>query len=200
MKNEKEKKVINANEEQQQEVKKLSPDQLREQEQLFADSDLISPANKQIKEAELIQTLGGDVINLDEYVEANYVTKQNTHYFKDLFYYPLADIFGVSREVMDRYVKPHFVPIFKNNFILARFPRKVVNRIQGKNKYISYCRRKYHHYQIMTKKADDQYRLYIYQAQEIMKDKSSIKDFIIEYCTKYHLSIQLDLFENLIIK
>lgn len=155
-----------------------------------------------INKVEIVETIGGDLINIDDYVESNYIdyTGQDTHFFKETFYYPLADMFGVPRSVMDNYVKPHFVPQFINAFILSRFPQKVINRIHYKNKYISYCRRRYHHYQIMTKKADDDYRLFIGEVEQFLArtPKPAFKDFVKEFCPPHNISVQLDLFENLL--
>jgi hypothetical protein len=185
-----------------QKVKKVDPKHQEEQEKLFSEADKISPVSKKINKVEIVKTIGGDEINLAEYVEENYVNfkGKSTHYFRDLFYYPLADMFGVPRKVMDDFMKPYFVPAFKNAFILSRFPQKVVARIHEKNPYIYYWNREFFHYQVMTKKADADYRLFISQAQEIFSrnPKPTIKEFMKEYCEKYKVPMQLNLFDDLI--
>jgi len=183
-------------------VKKVDPKHIQEQELLFTKADLISPINKKIDPIEIVKTIGGQEINLNEYIEVNYInyTGQDTHFTREQFYYPLADMFGVDRKLMDNFIRPHFVPVFKNNFIISRFPQKVVSHIREKNKYIAYCRRGFFHYQLMTKKADSDYRLYIGQVQAIINrnPQPTLKEFIIEYCTEYHLAIQLDMFDSVL--
>jgi hypothetical protein len=200
MKNDKKKKKIILPDNSKKQVKKVDPKQSEEQEQLIFKIKKLSPANKKINKAEIVKLRGGDEINIDEYVNENYITGKSTHYFRDQFYYPLADMFGVSRKVMDEFVKPYFVPAFKNAFILSRFPQKVINRIHEKNPYIYCWNRRYFHYQVITKKADAEYRLFISQAQEIFnrEQKPTVKEFINEYCTKYNVPMQLNLFEDLI--
>ncbi len=146
------------------------------------------------EEKQIIQLQGGGEIDVNLYVSKSHAQKC-THYYKELFYYPLADLFGVPRSVMDDYVKPHFVAVSKHNFILSRFPQRVVDRILADNKYVGFCRREYHHYQLLTPEADAQYKLFIWQVQEMMKVSSSVKDFIIKYSTEYKLPIQLNLFD-----
>jgi hypothetical protein len=181
-------------------VKKIDPKQTEEQENLLFKAKQLSPANKKINKVEIVQLKGGDEINLDEYVNEHYITGQSTHYFRDQFYYPLADMFGVPRKVMDEFVKPYFVPAFKNAFILSRFPQRVIDRIHERNPYIYYWNRRYFHYQVITKKADAEYRLFISQVQEIVnrEPKPSFKEFMDEYCEKYKVVKQLNLFEDLI--
>jgi hypothetical protein len=200
MKNDKKKKKIILPDNSKKQVKKFDPKQSEEQEQLIFKIKKLTPANKKINKAEIVKLRGGEEINIDEYVNENYITGKSTHYFRDQFYYPLADMFGVSRKVMDEFVKPYFVPAFKNAFILSRFPQKVINRIHEKNPYVYYWNRRYFHYQVITKKADAEYRLFISQAQEIFnrEQKPTVKEFINEYCTKYNVPMQLNLFEDLI--
>jgi len=144
-----------------------------------------------------VQFINGSEIDLDEYIDENFITERKTHYFKP-FYLSLADLFGVDAKVMEIFRKPRFVPKFKNYFILGRFPQPVVNRLKAKNKYVGYFR-KYYYYQLITKKADAEYRNFIWQAQEMaILYKGQPKRFIVEYCTKYGLSIQLDLFDGII--
>lgn len=200
------KKVVSEGEKGQQskKVKKVDPKHQEEQEKLLFDADQISPIGKRkkINKAEIVKTMGGEEINLADYIEENYITGKSTHYFKEQFYYPLADMFGVPRKVMDEFVKPYFVPVFKNAFILSRFPQRVVNRIQEKNPYVSYWYRRYFHYQFLTKTADVEYRLFISQAQEIMNrvPKPTVKEFINEYCDKYNVPKQLSLFDDFLEK
>lgn len=184
---------------QKKNVKKIiDPKHQQEQEELFAKSDEISPANKKIDKSEVIQTIGGEAIDLGRYIEENYIAVQSTHYFKS-FYLALADLFNVDPIVMERFVKPVFVPVFKNYFILGRFPQKVQNRLKAKNKYIGYYKRKYYFYQLITKEADVKYRTFIDDAEKMaVAHKGNIKKFIIAYCTEYKLPIQTDLFDNFI--
>ena len=190
----------NKQDKQDKKVKKVDPKHQEEQEELFKKSDDISPISKKLNKAEVTYTTrGGEEINVADYVEEHYFTGKSTHYWRDLFYYPLADMFGVPRKVMDNFVKPYFVPVFKNAFILSRFPHKVVNRIHERNGYIFFWNRKYFHYQVMTKKADADYRLFIKQAQDIFsrEPKPTVKEFIKEYCAKYNVPEQLNLFVDL---
>lgn len=196
-----EKKITNKEifENKQKRVKKIiDPKHQQEQEELFAKSDAISPANKKIDNEEIIRTIGGEEIDLSRYIEENYISVRSTHYFKS-FYLALADLFNVDPVVMEKFVKPVFVPVFKNYFILGRFPQKVQNRLKAKNKYIGYYRRKYYFYQLITKEADLKYRTFIKDAEEMaVTHKGNFKKFIIAYCTQYKLPIQMDLFDNFI--
>lgn len=197
MKEKKQKKIL-PSENQNKPLKKADPKHQQEQENLFSKADAISPANKKIDEDEIVHLQGGTDINISEYIRENYA-QASTHYFKT-FYLSLADLFGVDPKVMVYYRKPHFVPVFKNSFIYARFPQRVVDRMHEKNPYISYCKRRYKNYQCLTIKADEELREYIWQAHTMIDDCSSVKEFIIAYCTKYSLPIQLDLFDNLLAK
>jgi hypothetical protein len=195
---EKKEKAIAQNRQLKQQIKIAPPKHLQEQEGLFAKADAISPASKKIDESEIVKLRGGEEINLAQYISENYA-EAATHFYKP-FYQALAQLFSVDPIVMERYRKPHFVPVFKNSFIYARFPQRVIERIHEKNPYVGYCKRKYKNYQCLTIAADEQLREYIMQVQTIIEMSDNVKDFIILYCTKYNLPIQLNLFENLIAK
>lgn len=198
MRNDKKKKKIILPNTSKKKVKKVDPKQKEEQEQLIFKIKKLSPANKKVNRDEIVSLRGGDKINLDEYINENFITGRSTHYFKP-FYLTLAALFCVDPSVMERFVKPVFVPIFKLKFILGRFPQRTQDRLKQKNKYSGYFKRKYYFYQLVTKKGDAEYRNFIKEAEEMaVLHKGDLKGFIVAYCSKYGLPIQLNLFDGII--
>lgn len=201
MKDEKKKrKVLPVDKEKKQKkIKKIDPQHEQEQQQLFTKADAISPANKKSQKELDIELRGGTAINIDEYVRENYVEKA-THFFRDTFYFPIADLLGISRDYMRTFVKPLIVPMLKRVLIYGRFPNAIQRKIYKKNPYTGYCTRSYWNYQFLTIKADDQLRGFINDFEteltEVLKANGDIKKFITQYCEKFHIPIQLNLFEG----
>lgn len=187
--------------EQKKKVKKIKPEHKQEQEELFKKSDQISPANKKIDTNEFVQ-LNGDIFNIDDYIRKNFVGKA-THFYRS-FYYLIADLLGVSRELMKPFVKPLIVPLLKRILIYGRFPNAVQIRLYKRNPYTGYCTRTYWNYQWLTQKADSKLRDFIVdferEGQKVLDNNGDMKTFITEYCRQFNIPIQLDLFDNLIRK
>lgn len=182
-------------------VKPIDPKHLQEQEELFKESDRISPVSKKIDKAEIVTvtTIGGEVINIADYIAETYAGK-STHFYPS-FYNLIADLMGVSREVMIPFVKPPIVPALKRLLIYGRFPNAVQRKIYSNNPYTGYCTRDYYNYQLLTKEADALCVKYIEEfeitAEEVLLRNGILKDFIIEHSIKCGLPIQLDLFGNI---
>lgn len=178
-------------------VKKVDPKYQEEQENLFSEADQISPVSKKINKIEIV-TIGGEEINVGEYVEDNYITGKSTHYFKP-FYIAIADLLGLSHEVMKPFRKLRIVALLKRKFVWGRFPNAVQQKIYKRNPYTGYCTRTYWNYQVITKKADILSKDYIKDFEEtaknVLENKGRMKEFIIEHSTKCGLPVQLDFFE-----
>ncbi len=179
-------------------IKKIDPKQLQEQEGLFSQADSISPINKKIDKAEIIQLTSGEFVNVDEYVDEHFYAEVATHFYK-IFYNLIADLLGISREEMKPFRKPYVVALLKNKLIYGRFPNAIQKKIYARNPYIGYCTRKYWNYQTLTKTGDLSLRDFINDFQilgeSVLGNNGNLKIFIIEYCKKYQLPIQLELFD-----
>jgi hypothetical protein len=201
MKKEKKNKINNTllENEQQKKVIIVDPKKLQEQEQLFSEADLISPANKKIDKAEIIQLNNNSFLNVDEYVDDNYYSGKAKHFYKESFYYPLADLIGVERKEMDRFVKRRIVALLKGKLLYGRFPNAIQRKISARNPYTGYCTRSYFNYQTLTKKGDLSLREFINDFENILEsvllNKGNLKTFIIEYSSKFKIPIQPDFFD-----
>lgn len=182
---------------QEKKIREVNPKHIEEQQELFSKADQISPANKKIDKAEIIQLRDGSYLNIDDFVSNTYAEK-STHFYKNEFYYPIAELLGESRQIMDPFVKPIIVPKLKRALIYGRFPNAIQRRIYQRNKYISYYQRRYYNYQILTKKGDIELRQFICDFEEemalVLNNGGNLKDFILSYSKKYKLPIQLELF------
>jgi hypothetical protein len=200
MKDDDKKKKIEPGNKQDKKVKKINPKHQEEQEKLFSEADQISPVSKKIDKAEIVKTIGGEVINVADYVEDNYVTGKSTHYFKP-FYNAIADLLGLSHDVMKPFRKLRIVALLKRKFVWGRFPNTVQQKIYKRNPYTGYCTRTYWNYQVITKKADTLSREYIKDfeetAKKVLENNGRMKEFIIEHSTKCGLPIQLEFFESM---
>jgi len=196
--NKKKRKIVPTNEQKKQ-VKKFDPKQQQELDDLVFKADLISPANKKIDKVEIVELRSGGIINIDEYIRENYIEK-STHFFLESFYFPIADLAGISRDAMRQFVKPLIVPLLKKFLLYGRFPNAVQERLYKKNKYTGYYSRQHWNYQWLTKKADAELREFITQfedeAERVLAANGNLKTFIVEYCRKYHLAIQPEIFEQ----
>jgi len=200
MKNDKtNKKKILPQEEQKKRVKKIKPEQQQEQEYLLFQADSISPAKKRIDLNE-IELNSGEKINLDDYILENYITEKSTHFYKQ-FYFLIADLLCIDHERMKKFIKPLIVPFLKKYLIYARFPNKVQQRLYSRNKYTGFYSRICWNYQWLTRNADLELRDFISQfekdAEEVLKSGGNMKKFIEDYCQKYNLPVQQEIFELL---
>lgn len=179
-------------------VKKVDPKFQEEQQMLFTQADDISPINKKIDKAEIIELKGGEYVNIDEYIAENYA-EASTHFFRD-FYNCIADLLGVSRDVMKPFKKISIVPLLKRQLIYGRFPNAVQIKIYKKNPYTGYCTRQYWNYQLLTIKGDLLLRGFICDfqasAQRVIEQNGNLKTFINEYCREFGLPIQMELFQT----
>lgn len=139
-----------------------------------------------------IKLIGGREFTLEEYIAENLVAYESK-FFKDWFY-ELARLFGVDKKEMDPYVKPKFVPEFIINFVYARFPYKVFERLRKKCKFVSRTMRSHKLFQWLSKDASKQLDVVIEQVFLIMKDSADFKDFQKKYSDAYKLHFQVDLF------
>lgn len=136
----------------------------------------------------------------DKFVLENYVVDEYVEYeykFKKYWYYALADLYKVDRSVMDKYVKPKFVPMFKIHFIYARFPQTLLQSLRKKSPFIfpgySGLRtsKLYNH---LSKDASDKVDIVIQQAFDVMEQSTSVLDFKEKYSSLYKVYYQVDLF------
>ncbi len=111
-------------------------------------------------------------------------------FFKDWFY-RLADIYGEPRSVMDVYVKPDFVRRFIIQFIYGRFPYLLLRTLRSRNRKIKGKGKLFQH---LRKDASARLDEIIAQTYEIMLATQNVSDFKINYCTKYKIYFQVELF------
>lgn len=179
--------------------KVLDPKQRQEQEELLFQADAISPVNKVINRPEIVQLSNGTLLNVDDYIAETYAGK-STHFYLESFYFPIADLAGIPRDAMKNFIKPLIVPMLKRFLLYGRFPNAVQAKLYKKNKYTGYYSRSYWNYQWLTKEADLKLKEFISQfeleAERVLAAGGNLEAFITDYCTKYKLPIQLDMFKQ----
>ncbi len=115
--------------------------------------------------------------------------------FKKIWFYRLADLYKVDRQLMEPYVKPDFVRLFIIQFIYARFPRNVLRQLRGRNRKArkngNNGAKLYHH---LSKEASDQLDIVIREASDMMVECTTIQEFTNKYSSKYKVWFQTQMF------
>ncbi|OJY92205.1 MAG: hypothetical protein BGP13_08560 [Sphingobacteriales bacterium 40-81] len=138
-----------------------------------------------------VKLIGGDEFTLSDYISevmAEYESK-----FKREWWYRLADLYNVSRSVMDKYVKPEFARQFLVQFVYGRFPQSVLKMLRSKNRKISSAENRTKLFQHLTKKASEQLDLVIEQVFIMMGNCNSPMEFKLAYSKEYKIYFQLEL-------
>lgn len=174
-------------------TKKVDPKHKEEQENILFRTNEKSPGQKKINQSEIIQLQSGIPLSLSAYVKRNYV-EHSVHFFKP-FFYAFADVYGLERALMDKYVKPKCVPRFINRYIYGRFPNKVLNKIHCYNPLLSDFSRAYKNFQFLTIYADNLLQTYINDAIECLEESKSYAEFKIKFVQKFGVPNQIELFE-----
>jgi hypothetical protein len=138
----------------------------------------------------LFAETGFEVTNIVADVLADYESK-----FKIEWFYKLADLAGVKRNVMDVYVKPEFVRLFIIEFVYARFPNKILKTLRSKNRQTSTENRRTKLFQHLTKSASEQLDLVISQVEQVMNDSVNLIDFKMKYSNLYSVYFQTGMFQ-----
>ena|ERR1700722_17299399 len=175
-------------------VKKATPKQIEEQENLLFKAKQLSPANKKINKDDILELRSGIPLNLSAYVRNNLV-EHSVHFFRP-FFYAIADIFVLDRIVMDSYVKPKCVPRFINRYVYGRFPNAVLRRIREKNPLLEDFSREYKNFQFLTEYADRLLRQYIEEAIRVLRASKSYKEFREKFVHEFGVANQTELFED----
>ncbi len=141
--------------------------------------------------------LNGDrELSLEEYIVDNLV-EYRSHFYKD-YYYGIAKLCNLDRSVMDEYQKPKFVADFTINFVYARFPKDVVDRLMSKAPWTPIPGiREIKLFQHLSPIATEQLDLYIAQVEEMMRQCDDLTEFKLKYSKKYNLYFQIDMFNDL---
>jgi P63C domain len=175
-------------------VKKATPKQIEEQENLLFKAKQLSPANKVKKTDQIIERRGAAPLNVSAYVR-NHITEHSVHFFKP-FFYAIADVFLLDRHVMDTYVKPKCVPRFINRYVYGRFPNAVLRRIREKNPLLEDFTRESKNFQFLTDYADRLLRQYIEDAIRVLRASRSYKEFREKFVQEFGIANQTELFED----
>ena len=133
-----------------------------------------------------------------DFLFSNIIEKYESK-FKKSWFYMLADLYQVDRKLMDTYIKPDFVRLFIIYFIYARFPRRVLSRLRGRNRKAykdGYTNIKL--FQHLTGEVSEQLDNIIKQVYELMGEcvanGEGIKEFTNEYSSKYKVWFQTQMF------
>lgn len=138
-----------------------------------------------------IKLIRGNDFSLEKFV-ASVMARYESKFPKEWFY-KLADLYEVGRELMDVYVKPDFVRRFIVQFVYARFPYMLLRTLRSKNKKLGGKVKLFQH---LTKDASDKLDVIIDQVYRVMGESNSPLDFKMRYSNKYHVYFQLDVFEQ----
>ena len=142
-----------------------------------------------------IKLYGGKEFTLEEYINDNLV-KYRPRFYKE-YYYEIARLHNLPKEVMDNYIKPLVAAQFTINFVYARFPQKVFNRLRQLSKWTDIPGiRENKLFQRLTPIASEQLDLYIDQAYNVAKKSNNIHDFRLDFSKEYHVYFQMDLFDK----
>lgn len=183
----------------------------RQQQQLSAEEKLLNIdsftkksdefAREEARKRKERQVIKSWFVNLSEqqidFLFSNIIEKYDPK-FKKAWFYLLADLYKVDRKVMDRYLKPEFVRLFIINFIYARFPRRVLQRLRGKNR-LAYKQGKSNIklFQHLTPEVSQELTKVVNQARELMEEcvnnGQGIKEFSELYCKRHKVWFQLPL-------
>lgn len=188
------------NEKNQQNPKHVKKDLTRKQEELELKKRLIESPELFITEkgsdeyldrlALKIKLIGGT-----EFVLSDYVAEVMAEYesrFKKPWWYRLADLYGVDRAVMDKYVKPEFARQFLVQFVYGRFPYLMLRTLRSKNRKVSKADNRTKLFQHLTKKAGEQLDVVIEQVYIMMGDCKTPLEFKMKYSSEYQIYFQLD--------
>ncbi|MBL0132860.1 MAG: hypothetical protein IPP79_02030 [Chitinophagaceae bacterium] len=107
--------------------------------------------------------------------------------FHKVWFYRLADMLGVSRSVMDTYVKPKYVREFFIKFVYARLSYKVFRELKAARKLA-----KAHDAKLFQFLKGEYYTLIETIARQIYEemDGKDFSQFVVSYSTKNKLPIQ----------
>lgn len=138
------------------------------------------------------------LIGNKELILSDYVTEVMAEYeskFSKDWYYRLADLYGVDRSVMDKYVKPEFVRQFTIQFVYARFPYTILRTLRSRNRRTSKRDGRTKLFQHLTKSASEQLDIVIEQVYEMMGNCSIPLEFKMKYSKAYKVYFQTSLFD-----
>lgn len=110
--------------------------------------------------------------------------------FHKVWFYGLADMLGVSRSVMDTYVKPKYVREFFIKYVYSRLSYKVYRELRSARKLAKAYDAKL--FQFLKGEYYDLIETISIQIYEEMEGKS-FDEFVISYSQKYKLPIQQSL-------
>ncbi len=136
-----------------------------------------------------IKLINNKEFTLSEYI-AEEMMQYDSKFCKDWFY-KLADIYGVNREVMDVYVKPDFVRRFIIQFVYGRFPYLLLRTLRSRNRKAKGKGKLYHH---LKKDISSNLDLIISQVYTIMVDSANLSEFKMKYSKEYKIFFQVELF------
>jgi hypothetical protein len=115
--------------------------QLSAEEKLFniddftkKSDDFASEQKRKRKEREILKSWFVNLSDTEiDFLFSNVIEKYESK-FKRAWFYVLADLFKVDRILMKPYLKPDFVRLFIIQFVYARFPRRVLRQLRGRNR------------------------------------------------------------------
>jgi hypothetical protein len=172
------------------------PDDLKLKEQLLSSPELFiteKGSDEYLDRLALkIKLIGGDEFILSDYV-AGVIADYESKFKKDWFY-RLADICELPRNIMDTYVKPDFVRKFIIQFVYGRFHYMILRTLRSRNRKTSTEENRTKLFQHLTKDASQKLDVVIEQVYTMMGVSKNLMDFKMKYSKEYKIYFQLDLF------
>lgn len=197
----------NKKDQQRKKVKKVDPRHEEEQEKLFAEADLISPASKKIDKDE-IHFLGGTVTTWKELQEAHLKFKKIISNkvrgweltFPEEIYRQWRKLNGWD---MDSKSRPMIFAHYTVRDIYGSLPREIYSTLDSLNEYIypGASIRKYKHCQLLTQGCHKEVRKIIETAIEFATDSKDIYEYRLKLASRYgepfsKTVFQMDLFRD----
>lgn len=199
-------KVLPENE-QIKKVRKLNPEHQLEQEQLFAEADAKSPANKRIDTDE-IQFLNGNVITWKDLLEAHLKFKKfiNDKIRQWELTFP-EEIYRQWRRLngwdMDSKSRPMLFAYYTVRDIYGSLPREIYSTLDYLNEYIypGAGIRMYRYCQLLTKECHEDVRDIIKTAIELATSSKDVYEYRLKLAKVYGQPFsktvqQMDMFRN----
>lgn len=143
-----------------------------------------------------LKLIGGRELTYEEYLSEGLVDYKS-HFYKE-YYYQIAKLYGMDKSEMDKYQKPQCVAFFTIQFIYARFPKRVVDRLMRDTKWTEIPGvREFKLFQRLSVIATEQLELFIDQCVNMMKQCTNLTEFKLKYSKKYKVYFPIDIFSDI---
>jgi len=151
---------------------------------------------KQARERELFELMGGGTTSI--YHQNKIITELPVNHDPKFvgFFTSLARIAQWTEEELRSYQKPAIAAKIINETIYSRFGKDIVDYIQEKNPYVSYCIRRHKHYKFLVEKGIILLEQFVSQAIQVMDESNSVHEYRVKMFTQYNVPYQMNIFER----